>query len=304
MKGMKDAKPTKAIAAMKKAMRATKYMKEKNKRMKVMNPTKKKAQNPMKKQARKSTVARGKRRKMSVFRGTKNSTTGGLTKDKLMKNRKGKIVSKLASAVARSKYPTGVGRWVKCLSEARANLGLTGFCAVGGKSDEGKRLHAMARTIYDGKATPSSLRGVEYQPKMAKGTEKSKRLQPKRARSASMPRPTAKGVSSSAPRQEAQDASSQDARASGAANADDGLEAELTNGKTLAEGILAEDVPKPDLLLWADWQKWRRSNSRPTRPASGHASYSPFQQRESDLWQVTMQTLHGDGWREALRSNS
>jgi hypothetical protein len=60
-----------------------------------MKSKKKKAQNPKKKQSRKSTVARGKRRKMSVFRGTKNSTTGGLTKDKLMKNRKGKIVSKL-----------------------------------------------------------------------------------------------------------------------------------------------------------------------------------------------------------------
>jgi hypothetical protein len=114
---------------------------------------------------------------------------------------------------------------------------------------------------------------------------------------------TAKRVSSSAPRQEAQDASSHDARASGAANADDALEAELTNGKTLAEGILAEDVPEPGLLSWAGWQKWRRNNSRPLRPASSHASYSPFQQRESDLWQVTMQTLHGDGWREALRSN-
>jgi hypothetical protein len=75
--------------------------------------------------------------------------------------------------------------------------------------------------------------------RIAKGTEESKQLQSKRSRSASVPRQTAKRVSSSAPRQEAQDASSKYARVSGAGDADDSLEAELTNGHTWAEGILA-----------------------------------------------------------------
>merc|ERR1712032_220412 len=52
------------------------------------------------KKAMKSQVAKGKRAKSSVFRGTKAKTSGGLTKDMLMKNKKGKVVSKKASAAA------------------------------------------------------------------------------------------------------------------------------------------------------------------------------------------------------------
>jgi hypothetical protein len=154
------------------------------------------------------------------------------------------------------------------------------------------------------RVTMQKLHGDRWQEalaeQIAKGTEESKQLQSKQSRSASVPRQTAKRVSSSAPQQEAQDANSKYARVSGAANADDSLEAELTNGHTLAEGILAGNIPEPDLLSWPDWQKWRRSHSRPLRPGSSHPSYSPFQRREAELWRVTMQKLHGDRWQEAL----
>jgi hypothetical protein len=135
---------------------------------------------------------------------------------------------------------------------------------------------------------------------IAKGTEESKRHPPKRSRSARRPQKRAKRVSSSTPQQEAQDAISNVVRVSGAGNANDGLETELANGNTLAEGILAGDVPEPDLLSWVGWQKWRRSNSRPLRPGSSHPSYRLFQRREAELWRVTMQKLHGDRWQEAL----
>merc|ERR1712133_192350 len=56
----------------------------------------------MKKKAmKKSVIAKGKRAKSSVFRGTKNKTSGGLKKSDLRKNKSGKIVSKKASDAAK-----------------------------------------------------------------------------------------------------------------------------------------------------------------------------------------------------------
>ena len=41
-----------------------------------------------------SKVAKGKRAKSSVFRGTKEKTAGGLKKSDLMRNKRGKVVSR------------------------------------------------------------------------------------------------------------------------------------------------------------------------------------------------------------------
>merc|ERR1712045_1087167 len=81
----------------------------------------------------KSMVAKGKRAKSSVFRGTKTKTSGGLTKDKLMKNKSGRIVSKAASAAAKKRYAKGIGLWNKAVMTAHKELGIKGFQAVGGK---------------------------------------------------------------------------------------------------------------------------------------------------------------------------
>merc|ERR1719434_10729 len=97
----------------------------------------------MKKVAMKSQVAKGKRAKSSVFRGTKAKTSGGLTKDKLMKNKRGKVVSKAASAAAK-KRSSHLQAWGKAVATARKQLDIKGFVAVGGKSPEGKALHAKA----------------------------------------------------------------------------------------------------------------------------------------------------------------
>merc|ERR1711912_223132 len=101
----------------------------------------------MKKAMKKSTVAKGKRAKSSVFRGTKSKTSGGLTKDKLIKNKRGKVVSKAASAAAKKRSSHFVA-WAKAVATARKELGLKGFIAVGGKSPEGKALHAKAKAHY------------------------------------------------------------------------------------------------------------------------------------------------------------
>merc|ERR1712046_39865 len=97
---------------------------------------------------KKSQIAKGKRAKSSVFRGTKSKTSGGLTKDKLTKNKAGKIVSKAASAAAKKKYAKGIGPWNNAVMTARKELGIKGFQAVGGKSAQGKALYAKAKSLY------------------------------------------------------------------------------------------------------------------------------------------------------------
>merc|ERR1712113_904489 len=104
----------------------------------------------MKKAAmKKSQIAKGKRAKSSVFRGTKTKTSGGLTKDKLTRNKAGKVVSKAASAAAKKKYAKGIGLWNKAVMTARKELGIKGFQAVGGKSAQGKALYAKAKSLYN-----------------------------------------------------------------------------------------------------------------------------------------------------------
>merc|ERR1712227_151272 len=104
----------------------------------------------MKKKAmKKSQIAKGKRAKSSVFRGTKTKTSGGLTKDKLTKNKAGRIVSKAASAASKKKYAKGIGLWNKAVMTARKELGIKGFQAVGGKSAQGKALYAKAKSLYN-----------------------------------------------------------------------------------------------------------------------------------------------------------
>merc|ERR1712063_234206 len=103
----------------------------------------------MKKAMKKSMVAKGKRAKSSVFRGTKTKTSGGLTKDKLTKNKAGKVVSKAASAAAKKRYSKSLGLWTKSVQTARKELGIKGFQAVGGKSAQGKALYAKAKSLYN-----------------------------------------------------------------------------------------------------------------------------------------------------------
>merc|ERR1719264_2022485 len=82
---------------------------------------------------KKSQVAKGKRAKSSVFRGTKAKTSGGLTKDKLMRNKRGKVVSKAASSAAK-KRSSYLQAWSKAVAAARKSLDMKGFVAVGSKT--------------------------------------------------------------------------------------------------------------------------------------------------------------------------
>jgi len=80
---------------------------------------------------KKSNIAKGKRSKSVVFRGTKEKTTGGLTKSSLMKNKAGKVVSKKASAASKKRYAgSKIKAWTEAVAKARKALGLKGFVAV------------------------------------------------------------------------------------------------------------------------------------------------------------------------------
>merc|ERR1719223_2414355 len=93
-----------------------------------------------------SKIAKGKRARSSVFRGSKEKTMGGLTKEKLQKNKLGKVVSKAASIASKKAYKgSKLEAWVKATTAARKALG---FTVVGGKTSQGKALYAKAKSIY------------------------------------------------------------------------------------------------------------------------------------------------------------
>merc|ERR1712107_261196 len=117
---------------------------KKMKAMKVMKVMK--VMKMMKKAMRVSKIAKGKMRKSVVFRGLKEKTSGGLTKAALQKNKRGKVVSKKASAHGKKQFQN-ISAWQKACQAARNALGITGFCAVGGKSAQGRALYAKAKSI-------------------------------------------------------------------------------------------------------------------------------------------------------------
>merc|ERR1719235_832827 len=93
-----------------------------------------------------SKVARGRFAKALVLRGSKEKTVGGIRRDGLMKNKRGKVVSKRASANGKRRYAQ-IESWVEGVKEARAALRLTGFVAINGKSLQGKALYVKAKSL-------------------------------------------------------------------------------------------------------------------------------------------------------------
>merc|ERR1712061_399571 len=115
--------------------------------MKAMKAAAMKAK-AMKKVKKVSVIAKGRAAKAAVFSGRKAKTVGGLTKPTLTKSKSGKIVSKAASARAKKNFAgSALKKWGDAVKQARKALGIKGFCAVGGKSAQGKALYAKAKAI-------------------------------------------------------------------------------------------------------------------------------------------------------------
>merc|ERR1711975_30133 len=121
--------PSSSSDTMAKAMKAMKAMAA----MKAMRAMKKKAV---------SKIAKGKRARAVVFHGTKEKTYTGLTKSDLIKNSRGKIVSKKASL--RAKKNNYIKGWYTAVQKARKALGLKGFVAI----KKGSALYKKAKEFY------------------------------------------------------------------------------------------------------------------------------------------------------------
>merc|ERR1711988_1191029 len=96
-----------------------------------------------------SKIARGRFAKVLVFRGTKEKTVGGLKADMLIKNKRGKVVSKRQSAAGKRRF-ANIKPWTEALMAARKALHVQGFHAVNGKSLQGKALYFKASSFYKG----------------------------------------------------------------------------------------------------------------------------------------------------------
>mmetsp|Transcript_23701 Transcript_23701/g.67442 ORF Transcript_23701/g.67442 Transcript_23701/m.67442 type:complete len:143 (+) Transcript_23701:102-530(+) len=98
------------------------------------------------KSKRGSKVARGRMAKAMVLRGSKEKTSGGLKREALMRNKRGRVVSKRASAVGKLRF-RNIETWVDSLMEARRALHISGFVAVNGKTLQGKALYVKAKAL-------------------------------------------------------------------------------------------------------------------------------------------------------------
>merc|ERR1719412_2741369 len=99
-------------------------------------------------------VAKGRMAKAIVFRGSKKKTTGGLKRDALMKNKRGKVVSKRASAQGKVAFRR-IGAWVESVKQARRALHVSGFVAINGKTGQGKALYMKSKALWLSRASSS-----------------------------------------------------------------------------------------------------------------------------------------------------
>merc|ERR1719152_40898 len=95
-----------------------------------------------------SKIASGRFAKSRVLSGQKVKTSGGLTRSSLIKNKRGKVVSKKASAVGRKQFKN-IKSWFEACQKARKELKIKGFVAIGGKTQLGKAFYSKAKSIFN-----------------------------------------------------------------------------------------------------------------------------------------------------------
>merc|ERR1712039_1083967 len=100
----------------------------------------------MGKTKRVSKVASGRLAKSLVLAGKRERTSGGLKKDDLIRNKRGKIVSKRRAAQGRRCYKQ-IEDWVNAIVKAREGLQVKGFVAINGRTVQGKALYVKCKAI-------------------------------------------------------------------------------------------------------------------------------------------------------------
>merc|ERR1712000_786749 len=98
------------------------------------------------KSKRVSKIAKGRLAKAIVLRGGKEKTSGGLTQALLMKNKRGKVVSKRQNASGKKAF-RNIQDWISSVVAARKALQVTGFVAINGKSLQGKALYVKSKAM-------------------------------------------------------------------------------------------------------------------------------------------------------------
>merc|ERR1712216_445318 len=95
-----------------------------------------------------SMITKGKMGRAQVLYGTQEKTAAGHTKDQLMRNKRGKFVSKKANAVRRKLFEKSKLKvWTGCITAAHKAMSLKGFVAINGRQAEGKALYAKANFL-------------------------------------------------------------------------------------------------------------------------------------------------------------
>jgi len=84
-----------------------------------------------------------------VMKGLLKKTASGLTKDDLVINKRGKIVSKKKSEQGKKRYANFLAVWVQAVKDARSKLNVKGFAAIGGRTQEGQELYETAKDLYE-----------------------------------------------------------------------------------------------------------------------------------------------------------
>mmetsp|Transcript_124078 Transcript_124078/g.247154 ORF Transcript_124078/g.247154 Transcript_124078/m.247154 type:complete len:129 (+) Transcript_124078:84-470(+) len=102
---------------------------------------------PMK-AARLRKIARGRLAKAQVLAGKYEKTVGGIRAEGLMRNKRGKVVSKRQSARGKLAYKN-VEDWTEALMAARAALHCVGFVAINGQSLQGKALYIKSKALRE-----------------------------------------------------------------------------------------------------------------------------------------------------------
>merc|ERR1719263_807060 len=90
-----------------------------------------------------SKIAKCKRARAVVFAGTNAKTLSGLSKNDLVKNKRGKIVTKKMAANGKKAYANIKG-WTVAVQKARKALGVKGFVAV----KKGTPLYKKAKELF------------------------------------------------------------------------------------------------------------------------------------------------------------
>merc|ERR1719327_730660 len=100
-------------------------------------------------------IAKARFAKALVLRGSKEKTVGGLTKEALTRNKRGRIVSKRAAANGKRAFKN-IEAWVESVVAARKALQMQGFVAINGKTVQGKALYVKSKALCAARSSGSA----------------------------------------------------------------------------------------------------------------------------------------------------